>query len=189
MAKRIYAALILFFVVATSIFIMILPSFATKGISRISLHQELQLPLILNDEKDIKLVFFGYAGCADICTPRLQDLASFYKELPTATKKRVGVEFLDISIPEDSALPNDFAKFFHKDFKGIYLNKKILRDYTKEFQVFFSQGLFNKKEFDHSTNLYIIKKTKKTKELRYIYTSYPFDFQQITLDIEELTNE
>ena len=160
MGKRIYAALIVLFVIATSILIMILPSFFSKGVSRISSHKELHLPLILNDEKDIKLVFFGYAGCANICTPRLQDLAKFYKTLDEKIQKRVGLEFLDISRPDDITLSHSFANYFHKDFKGIYLNEKVFRNYTKEFQVYFSQSLFKKKEFDHSTNLYIIKKTK-----------------------------
>jgi len=189
MKKKLYATLILISVVMVSVLIMITPTFFTKNISRIELKKELILPLILNDKKDIKLVFFGYSGCADICTPRLQSINKLYKTLNQDTKKRVGVEFLDISVPYDNTLPLRFAQFFNTDFKGIYLNNKVLREYTKAFNVYFSQSLIDKTEYDHTTNLYLIKKTKNKKELRYIYNSYPYDFEQINLDIKELLHE
>lgn len=189
MKKKIYAIFIIFLILGVSILVMIIPTFFTKNISRVTLQQELHLPLLLNDNKEITLVFFGYAGCADICTPRLQDIAKFYETLNKETKKRVGVEFLDISIPEDKTLPDSFAKFFNKSFKGIYLDQNILREYTKAFNVYFASNLFDKTEFNHTTNLYLTKKNKNKKKLRFIYTSYPFDFKQIHLDIEELINE
>lgn len=188
MKKKLYALFIILLVLSVSVLVMIAPSFATKGISRVELSQELQLPLILNDEKDIKLVFFGYAGCTDVCTPRLYDISVFYSSLNEDTKKRLGVEFLDISIPKDETLPDTFAKFFNKNFKGIYLDKSILREYTKAFSVYFASGLLDKTEFDHSNNLYLIQKNKNKKELRFIYHAYPFDFKQIRKDIEELKN-
>lgn len=188
MKKKLYASLMITLVLVVSVLIMIVPTFFSKNISRIELHQELNLPLLLNDEKDIKLVFFGYAGCADICTPRLQDIDKFYKTLNEDIKQEVGVEFIDISIPQDKTLPDSFAKFFNKDFKGIYLDKDVIREYTKAFSVYFSSGLIDKTEINHTTNLYLIKKSENKKELRFIYTSYPFDFEQIKLDIEELKN-
>lgn len=189
MQKKISATIIIFFVILVSILIMIIPTFFTKDISRTSLNKEFELPLILNDGKDIKLLFFGYSGCADICTPRMQDISTLYKSLDKKTKERVGIEFLDISVPNDETLPNRFANFFNEDFKGIYLNKNILRDYTKVFSVYFSKSLIDKTKYDHTTNLYLIKRAKNKKAIRYIYNSYPYDFTQIKLDIEELLNE
>jgi len=189
MTKKLYGIFMLLLVICVSIAIMIIPTLVTKGLSRVSLNKEIDLPLILNDVKDIKIIFFGYSGCADICTPRLNSLDKFYKALNTKIKKRVGVEFLDISTPYDKTLPSRFSKFFNSDFKGIYLNKNILRDYTKEFNVYFSTSLTDKTEYDHTANLYIVKRTKNKKEIRYIYNSYPYNFEQINLDIEGLINE
>ena len=78
MKKKLYASLILLSIVLVSILIMIIPTFFTNGISRVVLHKEINLPLILNDEKDIALVFFGYSGCSDICTPRLYSINEIY---------------------------------------------------------------------------------------------------------------
>ncbi len=187
--KKVHAVFILFLVVFVSILIMIIPTFFTKGISRVTLHKEINLPLVMNDENDIKLLFFGYSGCRDICTPRLYSIDEFYKTLDRETKKRVGVEFLDISIPVDKTLPLRFAQFFNPDFKGIYLSQTTLRDYTKPFDVFFSQSLMDEAEYDHTANLYLMKKTPGKKELRYIYSAYPYDYKQISQDIKELINE
>jgi len=189
MHKKRYSILLMILVVGVSIMIMILPTFFTQNISRVSLKQELSLPLILNDTKEIKIVFFGYSGCVNICTPRLQALNKFYTTLDKSMQEKVGLEFLDISVPQDEELPNTFASFFNKNFKGIYLSNKVLRDYTKAFNVYFTQSLFDKTEFDHTSNLYIVKRTKNTKELRFIYTAYPFDFEQIKRDLEELQHE
>ncbi len=189
MRKKLYATLMLTLVVVVSVGVMIVPTFFTKGVSRVVLHKELNLPLILDDEKDIKLLFFGYSGCADICTPRLSTIDEFYKTLDKKTRKRVGVEFLDISVPLEKDLPQRFAEFFNPDFKGIYLSNDVLRVYTRAFNVYFSKSLIDKTEYDHTTNIYLLKKTKNKKELRYIYNSYPYDFKQINLDIKELLNE
>ena len=187
--KKIHAAFIFFLIISVLILIMIIPTFFTKGISRVSLNKEVNLPLLMNDEKDIKLLFFGYSGCRDICTPRLYSIDEFYKTLDTETRKRVGVEFLDISIPLDKTLPLRFAQFFNPDFKGIYLPQTRLRDYTKAFDVFFSQSLIDETEYDHTANLYLMKKTPGKKELRYVYSAYPYDYQQISQDIKDLINE
>jgi len=189
MKSRVYATFFILLIILISVLVMIIPTFFTNGISRIELKQEIDLPLILNDEKDIKLIFFGYAGCADICTPRLDYLSKMYEKLDEETKQRVGVEFIDISAPIDTTLPQKFAEAFHKDFKGIYLDKNTIRKYTKPFKVYFSNSFIDKTEYDHTTNLYIVKKDKNKKELRYIYSAYPYDMTQINLDLKELLNE
>ena len=189
MKTKLLSASMLILVVVVSILIMIIPTFFTKGISRVALNKEVDLPLILNDNKDVQLLFFGYSGCSDICTPRLQSLNKFYETLDADAKQRVGVKFLDISLPNDKLLPSRFAQFFNPDFKGVYLDNDVLRKYTKMFSVYFSQSLIDRAEYDHTTNIYLVKRTHNTKELRYIYNSYPYDFKQIHSDIRGLLNE
>mgnify|MGYP002631510245 CR=1 FL=1 len=181
--------LTLLLVVAVSMLIMIAPTFFTKGVSRVSLNKKIDLALIANGEKDIKILFFGYSGCVDVCTPRLYALDKFYKSLDEKTRERVGVEFLDVSTPEDKTLPDKFAKFFNKEFKGVYMDKSVLYDYTRAFDVYFAPGLMDETEYDHTSNVYLVKKTKDAKTLRYVYNAYPYDFKQMELDIKELMND
>ena len=189
MKKKTSAVLLILFVLSISVGVMIVPTFFTKGVSRITLHQEFNLPLILDSTKEIEIVFFGYSGCTDVCTPRLRAIANFYNKLSKKNKQRVGFVFLDISSPIDKTLPSQFAKSFHHDFKGIYLDSKIFRNYTRAFSVYFSKSLIDKTEYDHTANLYIVKKEGTKKETRFIYTAYPYDFKQVNLDIKELLNE
>jgi len=189
MSKKIYSITLIILVTIISVLIMVIPTFFTKNISRVKVDTEIKLPLILNDNKNIKIIFFGYAGCVDICTPRLFDLAKFYESLDNSIKNKIGIEFVDISIPEDKTLPQDFAQIFNKDFKGIYLNEKNLRQYTKAFSVYFSKSLLDKTEFDHSTNIYLVKRDNNKKKIRYIYNSYPYNFKLLETDIKELINE
>jgi len=185
--KEISPILITLFILVFSGLIMILPSFFTKGVSRTEVKNAIDLPYILDTPKDIELLFFGYAGCINICTPRLESLSTWYTQFKN--RSRVGVRFIDISAPEDKTLPMEFAQAFNKEFIGVYLTPPQIREYTRPFQVYFSQSLMDSTEFDHTANLYLLKREGKRKVLRYIYTTYPFDFKQIDLDIKELLNE
>lgn len=189
MKKKITAFFLILLVIVISSSIMVLPSFFTKGISRIELKQNLDLGLVLDGVHDIELVFFGYAGCFDICTPRLEILSSWYSSLPEERRKKFTLRFMDISIPDNKSIPDSFAKTFNPDFKGVFLDKNILRVYTKAFNVYFSKALIDETEMDHTAHLYLLNKSKEGKQLRYIYTAYPYDFNQIQSDIEGLDHE
>lgn len=189
MNKALRAFLIITLLLSVSIVVMILPSFSTKGISRIQTNKNIELELILNGTKDIELIFFGYAGCQDVCTPRLEALSKLYYALPLPLQKHLGVKFLDLSHPNDKDLPDTFAKFFHTDFEGIFLQSNVLRLYTKSFSVYFANSLTDSTQIDHTSHLYLVKRSENRKELRFIYSSFPYDFKQIQDDIKELINE
>lgn len=183
------AFFLLLLVISVSVSLMILPAFHSKELSRIQLSQEIELELLLDGRQEIELVFFGYAGCANICSPRLSDLGSWYATLSQKTRENVGMKFLDLSVPHQKELPQRFAEAFHKDFTGLYLPEKELRRYSKAFSVYFSPSLTTKGEFNHSSHLYLIKRDAQGKRVRFIYTAYPYDLQQIHSDIEELLHE
>jgi len=189
MKKKLYGFLLLLFIICISLLIVVLPTFFTKDIGRVAMHQEINLPLLLNTKEDIQIVFFGYSGCVDICMPRISAINKIYSSLDAKTKKRVAVAFLDVSSPLNINLPSDFAKSFNEEFEGIYLDKSRVRGYTKEFNVHFSKSLMDDEEYNHTTNLYIIKKAEGKKKIRYIYSAFPYDLKQIQSDIKGLMDE
>jgi protein SCO1 len=189
MNQRLLGAILALFVVLSSVAVMLAPTVFTKGVSRIESKKSFELSHILSENRDVEIVFFGYSGCKDICSPRLESLGRFYNGADAELKKHFGLVFVDISSPEDKELPQRFAKYFHKDFRGVYLDKVVLREYTKAFDVFYAEQLMDSLEYDHTANLYIVKKENNMKEIRYVYTAYPYDFKQIQLDLEELVNE
>ena len=189
MRKKLLSFLLIFLVLCVSALVVILPTFFTKGLSRVELRQDFELDLILDKKHDIELIFFGYAGCVAVCTPRLESLGKWYSTLPKETQERVGLKLLDLSIPDDRDLPDDFAKAFHEKFEGIFLDQDIIRVYTKVFSVYFSTSMLDSSELDHTAHLYLVKRSKEGKQLRFIYIAYPYDLEQIQSDIEELINE
>ena len=66
MRKKLLSFLLIFLVITVSALVVILPTFFTKGLSRVELQQDFKLDLILDKESDIELIFFGYAGCVNI---------------------------------------------------------------------------------------------------------------------------
>lgn len=190
MKKKLTAVFIILLAIMSSILIIILPSFFGKDLSHVTLKQEISLEHILDTHKELELVFFGYAGCRDVCTPRLEKLGLWYKTLSQQTKSSLGLKFFDLSTPEDKTLPDSFAKAFHQDFEGIYLPKDDLLRYTRTFNVYFSPSLMDETEIDHTTHLYLVKKDAHGKNhLRSIYTTFPYDLIQIQADIQDLLNE
>jgi protein SCO1/2 len=189
MRTKITKVSLLLLVILVSVLIMTLPTFQTKELSRIVLSQQIDFDMLLDTKQDVELLFFGYAGCVDVCTPRLSDLGRWYASLPEKMRERVGLKFIDLSVPEQKDLPMDFAKAFHPDFQGIFLSESELRRYTKAFSVYFSSSLTQKSEFNHTAHLYLLKRDSRGKRLRFVYSAYPYDFQQIKSDIEELIHE
>ncbi|MCK4875553.1 MAG: SCO family protein, partial [Sulfurimonas sp.] len=50
----------------------------------VEINREIKSTLFNSYEEKNLLIFFGYVGCADICTPRLQELSSVYEKLKDA---------------------------------------------------------------------------------------------------------
>jgi protein SCO1/2 len=189
MRRKLLGVFLLVLALLVSFGVMFAPTLFTKNVSRIEINQNFELERILSDEKKVELLFFGYAGCADICSPRLASLAAFYEGLAPKTKSALGLRFIDISSPGDKTLSQRFAEYFHKDFVGVYLEGGSLREYTKLFGVFFAPSLSEAMEFDHTAHLYLVGKKGNVKKIHYVYSAYPYDFSQIQQDIEELINE
>ena len=186
--KKILAFGIIVASLLSSVLIVILPTFFSNTTSRIELKESLSLERVL-EKTDIELLFFGYTGCLDICTPRLQDLATWYDKLPQKLQENITVSFIDLAVPKDKEVPTLFAQSFHPKFNAIFLPKNLLLTYTKALSVYFSPSLFNEGEIDHSAHLYVLAKGSKGKYLRFIYSAYPYDFKQITSDIKGLIHE
>ena len=133
------------------------------------------------DEKNL-LLFFGYVGCADICSPRLQELSAIYDKLKKANIE-TKVIFINITTLKDHELADLFAKSFNKEFDGIYLEKQQLESIKKEFNVYSAPAFGNTDEIDHTTFLYLLKKVDSRYFLNKIYTKVPFDIKLNGKDI------
>jgi len=176
---------ILPFIVIVTITLILLNGNFSSSLTKVKLDQKIESNIFDKYNNNYLFVFFGYVGCTDICTPRLKELSSIYEELKSKHKIDINTIFINIIKLEDEQQPKLFAKYFHKEFDGIYLNNDKMQKVKSEFVVYSSPSLTSKGDFDHTSFLFLLKKQKNNYYLKRIYTYSPFDKNVIVKDIIE----
>jgi protein SCO1/2 len=82
--------------------------------------------------------------------------------------------------------PDLFAKFFNKNFKGVYLPKNRVFNVDRNFGLFFSRGLADAAELNHTDHIYLIQNSSDSKVLKKIYSVHPIKTQKLIDDIIRL---
>ena len=181
----IISSLVLFFTIvpfAQSFFF----STTTKG--SIKVNQDIKADFIQSDKKFI-LLFFGYFGCADVCTPIMNQISTLY-DSKEFEEVREDVDFLFINItPEvEKFQPDLFAKYFNKNFHGVYLSKKELFNVDRSFGLYFARDLSDNTELNHTDYIYLIQNSDDKKVLKSIYMTHPFNTENLIDNIIEINN-
>lgn len=96
-------------------------------------------------EKDhagkIRLMFFGYASCPDICPVTLGHLKAAIASLTPAQQKQVRVLFVSVDPKRDTPEKlADYTSYFGPDFVGLTGTQKQLQKLTKRYRVTFGYG-------------------------------------------------
>ena len=144
--------------------------------------QNIHFDFLKDETKEYVLLFFGYAGCDNICPPALNEISQIYNKLD---KKQFSFYFINLQPNIFKNEVDPFAKAFNKDFKGIYLDNKKLIDITTKFQVKYSP--MNKVDIDHTGFLYLLEKSANNMyKQKFIYTARPFDIEYISNDLNTL---
>ena len=153
----------------------------TKG--SIEINKNIKASFIDSDKK-VVLLFFGYVGCEDVCTPFLYQLNDFYKSKEfESIKEDVEILFVNLT-PETEKFQADlFAKFFNDDFRGVYLSKKELLKVDRNFALYFSRDLSDKTQLNHTDYIYLIDNSKENKVLKSIYFIHPLNSEKLKNDI------
>lgn len=153
-----------------------------------NINKQVQVPYLKKDGKKITILFFGYVGCEDVCTPFLTELNTLYKsDKWKSIKNKVEVVFVNLIPTMDPELPMLYASSFNKKFIGIYLDKNELRYIDKEFRLSFSKSVLDSQELEHSEYFYIIK-NDKSRVLKRIYYSNTFDEEELYNYLSSLLN-
>jgi len=141
----------------------------------------------IQSDKKIIIIFFGYFGCDDVCAPILYKLNNLYESKKlNDIRKDIDVLFVNLTPEVENSEPNLFAKYFNKNFKGIYLSKKEVLQIDRGFGVYFSKDLSDETELNHTDHIYLIQNKKNTKILKKIYSSHPLRMDAIINDIKNI---
>lgn len=171
------------FLAGTGAFPFLEDSYMKDG--RVHVHKPIQMPIHVPDLKKQTLVFFGYVGCTDICTPRMQEIAALMQHYKQQSfRNDLDVLFINLDSTSTTDQADTFAKSFHQDFMGVTLPKNELMKITSIFNTYFSASLTDSTKINHTQNLYLLRQdNNQNYYLRNIYTKVPYDSKTILKDL------
>lgn len=147
------------------------------------IEKEVKADFIKSDKKFV-LLFFGYFGCRDVCTPILEEMSKMYESKEfEEIKESVDFVFVNLTPEVEAFQPDLFAKYFNNTFKGVYLSKSELFSMDRKFELYFARSLSDNSELNHTDNLYLIENNPKTKVLKSIYSTHPLKRKKLIDDI------
>lgn len=152
-----------------------------KHAGRSEKRMAVDFPFLEKENSDIVLVYFGYVGCSDVCSPALQDLSQIY----ALSKKRKGllapsVWFVNMTPHMDAYAVQSWVEHFNGEFKSYAPNPIELGKMVQTLNAVYSQL---EARAEHRPYVYLLQKKGKGYELAYIYTSVPYHRTLILKDI------
>lgn len=182
--KKIIFGILLILITFSTLVITFIPSlYSNNSAGKIYKEVETNFNFLNNEKKTHVLLYFGYVGCTTICPPALNEISQIYEKLD---KNKFTVYFINLQINTPKENVDQFAKVFHKDFKGIYLNKKEISEIISKLNVRYLPSMIDNNEIDHSGFLHYLKKNNGNFFQKFIYTTRPFDIEYIIKDLESI---
>jgi protein SCO1/2 len=132
------------------------------------------VPFRLSDLKEkIKMVFFGYTFCPDVCPTTLSNMRSVYKKLNPEDQKRVAMIFVSVDPERDT--PEKLAEYvnaFDPAFYGVHVDADPLTALKKAYNVYAEKHVEVGKPMDpvnyfvdHTAAVFLIDKDNKLREI------------------------
>lgn len=146
------------------------PVIAAPPISGVNLdNQPFQLDELGNR---VKIVFFGYTFCPDVCPLTLANMKNVYESLKEAERPETAFVFVTVDPARDT--PDRLASYvgaFNKDFYGVQLQDEELTRVKKDYGVFAEKRVLDSSQsaadylIDHTAFVYIIDKEGNLREI------------------------
>lgn len=148
---------------------------------KINLTRDVKTTIFNQYKEEQLLVFFGYVGCVEVCTPRLEELNEIYTQVDS---NKTGVVFINLAKVYDKDLPLLFVHQFNENFYAPHLDKNILDEIKSEFNIYFAQSIRSSVDYDHTSYVYLLKREKDGFELKSIYITTPLQKKEIIADLK-----
>jgi len=130
-------------------------------------------PFKLNELSDrVKVVFFGYTFCPDICPLTLANMKGVYETLSEQDRAKTAFTFITFDPERDT--PERLAAYvgaFNKDFYGVHLQDDELTRVKKDYGVYAEKRILDASQsasdylIDHTAFVYIIDKENNLREI------------------------
>lgn len=130
-------------------------------------------PVSLSDYDDkLKLLFFGYAHCPDVCPLTMANIKVALKQLESAEREQVQTLFISVDPERDTPAHLDqYVQFFDPSFVGLTGSKddidKVVRQYGAFYRIEKESDDDQNYTVSHSARLYLIGKDNQIKQYLY----------------------
>lgn len=130
-------------------------------------------PFVLDElGKRVKVVFFGYTFCPDVCPITLANMKGVYEALPEAARAETAFVFVTVDPERDT--PDRLAAYvgaFNPTFYGVQLETDELARVKKDYGVYAEKRYLEASQsaadylIDHTAFVYIIDKENNLREI------------------------
>lgn len=109
----------------------------------------------------LRVIYFGFTYCPDICPTSLQKLSKALKELSPAERKKVQPVFISVDYKRDNPkVCQEYVDYFFKDGIGLSGDKNQIDKVTKMYGVYYKFAEVKDSELDynvdHTSRFYLI---------------------------------
>lgn len=131
-------------------------------------------------DSDLKMIFFGFTYCPDVCPVELAKAAQVMQSLGDDAE-RVSVIFVTVDPRRDTAeAVNAYAKAFDPRFIGVTGGDERIRDVMRQYQVYAQKvGEGVNYTVDHTSRTYVVDRDAKLMALFAMDTEVPAMVEQI----------
>lgn len=142
-----------------------------------------------NADGNVRLMFFGFTSCPDICPTTLQKLSRAVSDLPESAQENVKIIF--VSVDPDRDTPErikSYVEFFDDDIIGLTGSEKNLRELSKRYRTTFGYETPDENgnyDVSHSSAVYVFDRKGEARLLVRPGQS----LEALTADLNALANE
>lgn len=125
-----------------------------------------------NFEGKLKLLFFGYTHCPDVCPLTMANVKVALKQLPDDMRAQVQTVFVSVDPERDTPEHlSQYVKFFDPNFVGLTGSKEQIDQVVRQYGAFYriEKGNDNEANYtvSHSARVYLIGKDNEIKQYLY----------------------
>lgn len=138
---------------------------------------------------NIRLMFFGFTSCPDICPTTLQKLSRAVNDLPESAREDVRIIFVSVDPERDTPERiKSYVEFFNDDIIGLTGNEENLRELSKRYRTTFGYEVPDENgnyDVSHSSAVYVFDRKGEARLLVRPGQS----LEELTADLTALANE
>lgn len=116
----------------------------------------------------VRMLYFGYTFCPDVCPGSLQRIAAAFNKLTPEELTQVQGMLISVDPDRDTVEKlENYTKYFHKQIVGVTGTKAQLDDITKRYDVKYRKSEGSSPEsylVDHTGYIFVLDKTGKIRD-------------------------